>query len=90
MGSDKWTQIVSLKAGEVITDKLTTTEMIVAQKVWVAAFSDGTIFRTHTEEMPKIGMRLGINPTFLDEHISYLVSYRRKWQSVCYLRSHTS
>ncbi len=79
-GDRRRTQIVSLKAGEVITDKLTTTEMIVAQKVWVAAFSDGTIFRTHTEEMPKIGMRQGLSQLFLTNtsHTLYLVAENGK------------
>jgi DNA gyrase subunit A len=75
-GDRRRTQIVSLKAGEVITDKLTTTEMIVAQKVWVAAFSNGTIFRTDSEEMPKIGMRQGLTQLFLTNtsHTLYLVA----------------
>ena len=75
-GDRRRTQIVSLKAGEVIADKLTTTDMIIAQKVWVAVFSNGTIFRTHTEEMPKIGMRQGLTQLFLTNtsHTLYLVA----------------
>jgi DNA gyrase subunit A len=56
-GDRRRTQIVSLKKGKVADDLLTITDVTPAQTVWVGAMADGTIGRTHNDEMPRVSGR---------------------------------
>ena len=56
-GDRRRTQIVSLKKGKVADDLLTITDVTPAQAVWVGAMADGTIGRTHNDEMPRVSGR---------------------------------
>ena len=56
-GDRRRTQIVSLKKGKVAGDLLTITDVTPAQTVWVGAMADGTIGRTHNDEMPRVSGR---------------------------------
>ena len=70
------TQIVSLKDGETVTEKLTTTDMTPAQVTWVGVSADGKIGRTLTDELPRFSSSMA--PRFLlrtsSHHTLYLVA----------------
>ena len=70
------TQIVTLKKGEKATDLLTTTDLVVAQDVWISVTSDGRIIRTENEVMPKYKIRQYPSQLFKTntQHILYMVS----------------
>lgn len=56
-GDRRRTQIIFLKKGKVANDLLTITDVTPAQTVWVGAMADGTIGRTHNDEMPRVSGR---------------------------------
>jgi DNA gyrase subunit A len=56
-GDRRRTQIIFLKKGKVANDLLTITDVTPAETVWVGAMADGTIGRTHNDEMPRVSGR---------------------------------
>ena len=70
------TQIVTLKKGEKATDLLTTTDLVVAQDVWISVTSDGRVIRSENEVIPKYKARQYPAQLFKTntQHILYMVT----------------
>jgi DNA gyrase subunit A len=70
------TQIVTLKKGEKATDLLTTSDLVVAQDVWISVTSDGRIIRSENEAMPKYKARQYPAQLFKTntQHILYILT----------------
>ncbi|HMD90821.1 MAG TPA: DNA gyrase subunit A [Anaerolineaceae bacterium] len=56
-GDRRRTYIVSLESGTTSQNLLTTTELTPARVVWVGVTSEGSIARTHNEDLPRVSGR---------------------------------
>ena len=80
-GDRRRTHIVSLESGTSSQNLLTTTDLTPARVVWVGVTPEGTIARTHNEDLPRVSGTASAALADKDQYASYSLSGSRGWAS---------